>query len=101
MEHTYLAILLGALILAGVAKLVRSSGQSHILTINYALITDPEQLHRWAAKCFSMTAFAAALLALGAFAAPSYAELFLVLFCILVLGAAVAISLGARKFRLA
>ena len=101
MEHIYLAILLGALILAGVAKLVRSSGQSRILTIDYARITDPEQLHRWAAKCLSAAAFATAMLALAAFAAPSYAELFLLLFCILVLGAAVAMSLGARKFRLA
>jgi hypothetical protein len=48
-----------------------------------------------------MTAFAAALLALAAFAAPAYAKLFLVLFCILVLGAAVAVLLGARKFRIA
>lgn len=101
MEHIYIAISLGALILAGVAKLVRGSGQSHILTIDYARITNPELLHRWAAKCFSVAAFATALLALAAFAAPSYSELFLVLFCIVVLGAAVAISVGARKFRLA
>lgn len=101
MEHIYLAILLGALILAGIAKLVRSSGQSHILTIDYARITDPEQLHHWAAKRLSAAAFATALLALAVFVAPSYAELLLVLFCILVVGAAVAISLGARKFRAA
>lgn len=99
LEHIYLAMLLGALILAGVAKLVRSVGQSHILTIDYARINDPEQLHRWAAKCLSAAAFATAMLSLAAFVAPSYAELFLLLFCILVVGAAVAISMGARKFR--
>lgn len=101
MEHIYLAILPAAFILAGVAKLVRSSGQSHILTIDYSRITDPEQLHHWAAKRLSAAAFATALLALAAFVAPSYAELFLVLFCITVLGAAVAILLEAHKFRVA
>ncbi len=99
MEHMYLVILLGALVLQGVAKLVSSSGQSHILTIDYARIADPEQLHRWAARCFSVAAFATALLALAAFAVPSYAELLLAMFCIVVVSMAVAITLGARKFR--
>lgn len=99
MEHLYLVILLGALILAGVARLIRSSGKSQMLTIDYARIADPEQLHRWAARCFFVAALASALLGLAAFAAPYYAELFLVLFCILVVGAAGAISLGARRFR--
>ena len=99
MEHSYLAILLGALVLAGVAKLVLSAGKSQILTIDYARITDPGQLHRWAARWLSRAAIAAALLALAAFSAPSYAELFLALFCILMLATAVAIILGARKFR--
>ncbi|WBS00568.1 hypothetical protein OU994_19885 [Pseudoduganella sp. SL102] len=99
MEQSYIAILLGALVLAGVAKLVLSAGQSHILTIDYAKITDPRQLHRWAAKWLSRAAIATALLALAALFAPSYAELFLALFCILVLATAVIIVLGARKFR--
>jgi hypothetical protein len=99
MEHGYLAILLRGLVLKGVSKLVLSSGQSQILTIDYARIADPEQLHRWAAKWLSGAAFATALLALAAFAAPAFAELFLALFCILVLGTAVAITLGARRFR--
>lgn len=99
MEHIYLPILFGALGLTGVAKLLRSAGCSHILTIDYSGIADPEQLHRWAAKCLSFAAFAMVLLALAAFAAPFYAELFLALFFILVVGTALAITLGARKFR--
>ena len=99
MDHSYLAILFGALVLLGVATLVRSSGQSHILTVDYAEITDPAQLHRSCAKRLFVAAFATALLALAAFAAPSYAELFLVLFCVVVFGTAVAITLSARKFR--
>ncbi len=99
MERIYLAFLLAALILASVATLVRSSGQSHILTINYARITDPEQLHRWAAKLLSRASFTTALLALAAFTVPSHAELLLGIFFIVLLGAVVAISLGARKFR--
>lgn len=99
MAHSYLAILLGSLVLLGVSKLVQSSGQFHILTLDYADIADPSQLHRWAAKWFSGAAFATALLALAAFATPAYAELFLALFCLVVLGTAVTITLGARKFR--
>ncbi len=99
MDHSYLAILLGSLILAGVAKLVRSSGQNHILTIDYAKIADPDRLHQWAAKCLNIAALESAVLALAAFLAPAYAGLVVALFGTVVIGMALVITLGARKFR--
>lgn len=99
MNNLYTAILIGALVLMCLAKLVGSSGDSHILTIDYAGIADPEKLHRWAAKCLYGAAIASGSLALAAFMAPSYARLFLALFFAYVVGTAITISIGASRFR--
>lgn len=85
--------------LARIAKLIIASGRDHILTINYSEIEYPEKVNRWAATCLFRAAWVSGLLALAAFAMPSYSKMFLGLFFTLVVGTALAISLGARKFR--
>lgn len=99
MAQIYIAISIGALVLTCLAKLVSASGRDHILTISYAKIEDPEKVNRWAANCLFRAAWASGLLALAAFAMPSYSRVFLALFFTFVVGTALAISLGARKFR--
>lgn len=49
MSNIFIAILIGALVLVGLAKLLNAAGPNPILTINYATIDDPEKVNRWAA----------------------------------------------------
>jgi hypothetical protein len=99
MTRIYIAISIGALMLTCLAKLVEASGRAHILTVNYAEIEFPEKINRWAANCLYRAACASGLPALASFAMPSYSGLFLTLFLTSVVGTALAISLGARRFR--
>lgn len=99
MDSLFIAILIGSLVLLGAGLLVRSSGSRHILNVvNYAKIGDVEQLHRWAGRCLIFGAMETGLLAIAAFAVPSYAGLFFAFFCITVIGVAMSIALGSRKF---
>ena len=93
-----ITIMIGALVLYGVSGLVRRSGASHILTIDYAKIGDPVALHHWAAGRLRGIAVASMVLAAASLTVPALGNYLLVAFCLLVLAGAISVGVGARRF---
>lgn len=93
-----ITIMIGALILYGVSGLVRRSGTSHILTIDYAKIGDVAALHQWAADRLRAVAIGCMVLAGATVAVPGLERYALFLFALLVVAVCACLGLGARRF---